>query len=244
MMKRLLFVLTACAAFSMQCIFADYNRFNVPDSAQIRRLLVDTWFTEPIELIRGRNPEIHTNEAGERFQVRCEEHDNDFSIFVSPEAHIPLDIYSDSKITTITKTEYPGDISGSWVLVRNKSDGKPVRIRYYFAADSDVYVQVTPSGKITLADMVIFSNYPARGVQLGLSFEDFYTASFQQLFSWTQSVLPWNYVTVHTDMYHSNLQMIQVIRENLPDIVYSDDAMYNEAGLPVYVSTGKERRIR
>ncbi|MCR4627026.1 MAG: hypothetical protein K5640_05215 [Treponema sp.] len=224
-------------------LFAEYNRFNVPDSAEIRKDLVDTWFTEPIELIRLRNPEIRTNSIGQRFQVRCEESEDFFSIFVSPETEIPIDVYTDSGVNTITKTEYPIDICGSWVLVRNKSDGSPIRIRYYFSADSDVYIQLTPFSRYTLADMVIFKNYASRGLQLGLPFERFYSSSFEQLYKWTSSILPWNYVTINTSLYHSNLQMIQVIRENLPSIVYTDDAIYDEAGRPIYLSTGKPRKV-
>jgi hypothetical protein len=36
--------------------------------------------------------------------------------------------------------------------------------------------------------------------------------------------------------------MAQVIRKNLSRIVYAEDAMYDESGAPVYVSTGKSRK--
>ncbi|QTQ15641.1 hypothetical protein [Treponema parvum] len=227
--------------FSLPLAFADYNRFNVPDSAEIRRELTDTWFTESVELLYGRRPEIRANYEGRRFQIRAEENDTDVFIYVSPETKIPVDVYSSGGVETVIKTEHPGDISGSWVLVRNKITGNPVSIRYYFSADSDVFVQISPLGRVSIVDMVIFNNYASRGVQLALPFSSFYTASFEQLYEWTRSVIPWNYVIVSPEMYHSSLQMIQVIRENLPSIVFADDAMYDESGMPVSVLTGKAR---
>jgi len=231
-----------CLGTAVSC-FADYNRFNVPDSSEIRRDLVETWFTAPLDVLRMQNSEIRSNAIGQNFQVRLEEQDTFFRIFVSPQAKLDVDVYSDKDKKTITTDVYPGDISGSWMLQRDKQTGQPLLIRYYFAPDSDIYIQFSPSGTKSTADMVIFNNYASRSQPLGIPYERFYTASFSDVYTWTKKTLPWQYYAVNKGMYHSVLQMIQVIREELPNMVYAEDAMYDEDGRPVYISTGEVRQI-
>jgi hypothetical protein len=56
----------------------------------------------------------------------------------------------------------------------------------------------------------------------------------------TETKLPWNYVLVDPQMYHSMKQMSAVIREKLPFISFVDDAMYDENHELVHISTGKK----
>ena len=97
--------------------------------------------------------------------------------------------------------------------------------------------------KTGCADFVCYNCYAARGVPTGLPFERFYTASFADIQKWTANILPWQYTQIYKDNYHSSLQMIEVIRAALPDIVFTDDAMYDENGEPVYISSGKKRPV-
>ena len=110
--------------FSEISLFAAYNRLNIPDSAEIRENLVESWFEAPLSVVRTNLPEIYANEAGEEFQVRLEEDEASFNVFVSPHAVINVDVYSDKGVKVIQQDVYPGDAAGSFVLVRNKKDGK------------------------------------------------------------------------------------------------------------------------
>jgi len=237
-MKKLLVLLTSLILFSP--VFASYNRLGIPDSAEIRSGLEEKWFTAPLSAIRENQPEIRVNNNGEKFQVRLEENDTTFNVFVAPHAVIKVNVFSDKGMYIEEQDLYPGDASGSWVLIRDKRTGSPLRIRYYFLKDSDVFVQFTPQGKIALADLVIYGNYAARGVPTGMSFEKFYTASFEDVMKITETKLPWDYVLTDTDRYDSLKQMIGVIRERLPMITYVPDAMYDEAGELVHISNGKK----
>jgi hypothetical protein len=231
--------------FVIVCIsvYAEYNHYEIPDSSEIRGKLVETWFEAPLDDVRMNRQELRQNKAGKQFQIRLEESETTFSVFVSPRADIPVDVYSDKGKRMEMQSVYPGDAPGSWMLTRNKRSGTPSCIRYYFSRDSDVYVQFIPSKNNAYADFIIFGGYAARQIPTGLPFERFYTASFADIISWTKNTLPWEYVSPHTDMYHSTLQMINVIREKLPDLVYAEDAMYDENDEPVYISTGKRREI-
>lgn len=244
-MKRLFRKICFVANFLLLCLpsFALYNRYGVPDSSEIRKDLVETWFEAPLLNVRMNRPEIRTNSIGEKFQIRLEETEDSFNIFVAPFARIEVDVYSDKGKETQVQDIYPGDAPGSFVLVRDKKTGKPVRIRYYFSADSEVFVQFTPYDRTAYADYVIFGCYAARGIPTGLSFSRFYSSSFEQIVKWTSGMLPWQYNKIFTDGYHSIQQMIAVLRERNPNILLTDDVMYDENGELVYISTGKKREI-
>jgi len=237
-LKKLLCLLTAlCIALP---VFADYNRLGIPDSSEIRKGLEEMWFTAPLSQVRTNMPEIRANKNGHKFQIRLEENDSTFNVFVSPRAIIKVNIYSDKGMYTEEQELYPGDAEGSWVLIRDKRTGKPLRIRYYFVKNSEVFIQFTPQGKTALADLVIFGYYAARGVPTGMPFEKFYTASFEDVMTITETKLPWNYVLVDPEQYNGIKQMIGVIREKLPAMSLVPDAMYDENADLVHISNGKK----
>ena len=237
-MKKFFGFLVCLVAFVP--LFASYNRLGIPDSSEIRKGMEEKWFTAPLSVVRENQPEIHANDNGEKFQIRLEENETTFNVFVAPHAVIKVNVFSDKGMYTEEQDLYPGDACGSWVLIRDKRTGSPLRIRYYFLKDSDVFVQFTPQGKIALADLVIFGNYAARGVPTGMPFEKFYEASFEDVLNITETKLPWEYVLIDTDLYNSVKQMIGVIRSKLPEISYVPDAMYDEGGELVHISSGKK----
>ena len=237
-MKKFCLIIAGLVLFSP--LFARYNRLGIPDSSEIRDCLEEQWFTAPLSEVRQNQPEIRANDNGEKFQIRLEENESTFNVFVAPHAVIKVNVYSDKGMFTEEQDLYPGDAAGSWVLIRDKRTGKPMRIRYYFLKDSDVYVQFSPQGKIALADLVIYGNYAARGVPTGMPFSKFYTASFEDVMNITETKLPWSYVLADPQIYHSMKQMAAVIRERLPFISVVNDAMYDENGDLVHISTGKK----
>lgn len=229
-MKRLFSLLFILGFFTLFPLFSAYNSLSIPDSAEIRSGLIEEWFDAPLFALRDYKPTVLQNNNNENFQVRLEESDTYFSIIIGPETQIAVDIYTDKGMTTEVQTVYPADAQGSWMLIRDKKTGKPIRIRYYFLRNSEVYIQFSPSGKITLADLVIFGGYAAKGVSTGLPFEYFYTASIEDVLNATKTKLPWQYVQIEVERYDSVKQMAAVIKENLPKITYFDKAMYDENG--------------
>ena len=225
--------------FLLTPVFAAFNSWGIPDSSEIRKNLSERWFEASLEDVRMNLSEIYDNDAGEKFQVRLEETDSTFYIFVAPRAVINVNVYTSKGVTLEQQEVYPGDAPGSWVLIRDKKTGEPIRIRYYFAANSDVFVQFSPNGKTALADMVIFGNYAAKGASTGVPFTSFYGASFSDVLNMTDISLPWKYVSFDGDLYSNVLQMAGMIQKNLPKIFYVQDAMYDEDNNLVKVSNGK-----
>ena len=222
---------------------AQNNKFRIPDSSVIRKIVAENWFEEPLNVVRNNHTEIRTNSIGQIFQVRMEETRDIFSIIVAPETKISVDLYTEDGVEKRLVEEYPADAPGSWILMRDSTTGNPIRIRYYFAADSDVYIQFSPNGNKTLADFVIDGCFAARGVPVGVNFDFFYTASFASVISLTEKSLPWKYADIHSEQSHANLVMINVIKKNLDRIKFSKDACYNEYDKPVFVTDGKDRKV-
>lgn len=220
-------------------LFAQNNRLRVPDSSAIRRSVADTWFEQPLSVLRGNRTELRTNEISQVFQVRLEETHEIFSIIVAPEARLSVDLYTQDGIQRKTVSEYPADAPGGWILMRDSVTGKPICIRFYFAGDSDVFVQFSPGKSKTLADFMVGGCYAARGVPVGVPFEYFYTASFASVLSLTERSLPWGYADIHPEQYHGNLVMVNVIQKNAPRIRRVENGGYDENGKPVYVA-GKD----
>ncbi|MDY6396636.1 MAG: hypothetical protein SPL22_02810 [Treponema sp.] len=245
-MKRFRLFLISFLAFAILPLPAQNNKLRIPDSSVIRKTVAENWFEQPLETVRQNHTELRSNAIGQVFQIRLEETPEIFSIIVSPETEISVDLYTQDGIQKKTVNEYPPDAPGSWILMKDSITGKPIRIRYYFAADSDVYVQFYPGGNKTLADFVIQGCFAARGVPVGVSFDYFYTASFASVLSLTEKSLPWQYADIHPDQYHGNLVMVNGIKKNLERIKPVKDGCYDENGKPVYIGgklSGKPRDV-
>lgn len=212
------------------CAYADFNRAGIPDSAEVRRKVVESWLTAPIDTLKTKNPELHENEAQKIFQIRTSEGLDSISVIVAPQSFIEMTVVKGGQSTVLTTAEYPACSPGSWILYRDRQTGKPVKIEVYFNADAGVYIQLYPEGNKTFADMLVYNSFLARGVPLGVPFAKLYTASFEDICRWTAKTLPWNKVSVVPGQYREVLQMVQVIREKLPLMDYAEDACYSAEG--------------
>ena len=236
--------LAATAALIMLPATADYNKFGLPDSAEIRRVIKDTWLTTPLSDVREKHIETRENVTGTLFQIRLAENALDeFEVIIAPQSVLNVDLITEKEKRTVQMEVYPEGAPGSWVLYRSKTTGAPTRMCWYFNADADVYVQFRPEDTKTFADLIVFGSFAARSVPVGVPFDTLYTASYADMYRLTEKSLPWQKVTVVPKQYHSSLQMATVIRESIPRIDYAEDACYNESGKLYAISTGKPLKI-
>lgn len=227
-------------------IFAEYNRMGVPDSSSIRESVAESWFYPSVKNLRGKEPEVYTNSIGQKFQVRFEESDNDFSVIVAPEVSLSFSVTSKDGNSTEIVSDFPANACGAWILTRDSLTGKPKQIRYYFVQDGEVYVQFSPdayTGRKTLADYVIGGCYASRAVPVGLSFKRLYTASFGDVLSLTERILPWYYADIHPGQYENKNYMINKIRKSLSKVKFASNSAYDKDGNPVYSLNGEPRAV-
>ena len=224
--------------FFSSVIFAEYNSRGIQDSADIRKDIIESWFEASIDELREKIPEIRANGAGQKFKIYFEEADSYYCIYVASGKSMDVNVFSEGALVKEQQIVYPGNLPGTWVLIKDKATDKPLRIRYFFTGDSDVFVQVSPYGKVAAADLVIFGEYAAKGVSTGVPFSQFYSASFDDLMSLTKKSIPWNYVLIDSSYYHGVHFMIQAIKNNLPRVVITDDAMYDENNSLISIASG------
>ena len=96
--KGLVFLLTTL--FSAVFIFADYNKFGIPDSSEIRKEIQNEWFKQDLELIRLQNTQIRKNYSGQTFQISLEEKEEKFFVYVSPKSSMRIDVYDSTGVHT------------------------------------------------------------------------------------------------------------------------------------------------
>lgn len=232
-------ILVCICICSVLPLFAEYNRRGMPDSVMIRREIEESWLYPPMSVLQDKQPEVRRNEAGELFEVRAEENGDRFSVIIAPRESISLSVYSDNGVSTMTSDVYPAQSYGSWILTKNIADNSFVSVKYYISTDENVFLQFRSGGDKTFVDFIVYGAFAVRGVQLGIPVEKLYTASFSDIASWTKSSLPWEYINVMPELYHSVLQMVQVIRENLSRIVYTEDAVLEGDGSLVHLTNGE-----
>lgn len=232
------------SVFAVLPFFAEYNRAGIPDSAEIRSGITDAWLEAPVSSLKSKPSELKENSAGTVFQIRMEERMDSIAVIVAPRSFIDVDIVEDGKVSdSVRAAVYPECSPGSWVLYRNKKNGEPQKIRWYFNTDSDVYVQFEESQNRTVAQLVVCGLYAAHSVPVGIEFTRLYSASFADVLRWTKTSLPWEKVSVLTGQYHEIIQMAQVIRENIPLFDYTEDICYDSDGTRKFITTGKKYTV-
>ena len=113
-----IFTIILCI-FSVQ-IFAEYYGRDIPDSSEIRKSLVERWFTSDLKYLRLEESQVYKTSAGDVFQVRLEEFDDSFAVIVAPRQPMLVDLISKRETRTVTLDVYPYDLAGSWILFRDK----------------------------------------------------------------------------------------------------------------------------
>ena len=115
-------ILVCICICSVLPLFAEYNRWGMPDSVMIRREIEESWLYPPMSVLQDKQPEVRRNEAGELFEVRAEENGDRFSVIIAPRESISLSVYSDNGVSTMISDVYPAQSYGSWILTKNIAD--------------------------------------------------------------------------------------------------------------------------
>ena len=185
---------------------------DIPESATVRKTLIDDWFLANLDLLRGKSAEVVQDKAGSTFQVRFEEYGNECAIIVAPEVLEKVESYTDAGMQTYYRSVFPLGARGCWTLFRDNVTGKITCIRYYISQNSEVYVQFRPDsfsakGNVkTSGDFVIFGAYAAKGVPVGVSLDYFFDLSFSDVYRLTEKTLPWFEQVFYPELYDDNIQ--------------------------------------
>lgn len=238
-LKKIFLCLTFSFLFTAVS-FAEYNSYGIPDSTEIRKSIINSWFTQNISELRNKNSEIRKNQIGETFQIRMEEKVSSYAIIVAPQSYLNVDLISEQSKQTVQMAVYPEGAPGSFVLFRDKASGKSQKIQWYFNPDADVYLEFYENFNKTYADMIVCSSYLARSVPIPVKFNQIFSSSFENVLNWTKNSINWKNIKVIPGQYQETFQMIQIIRENIEKMDYAENACYNENGELYSILTGRK----
>ena len=236
--KKIITTVIAALSLMMSSAYAEYNSLGIPDSAEIRKDIADSWFNQDLEAIRMQNAQVRKNKSGESFQVSLEEQADNYLIYVCPKTSMKIDVYDSTGVHTVTEDGYPVNSFGSWVYSRSKEDSKSQYIRIYISKNTDVFIQFKPYKNTTVADFVIFNSFAAQNVPVGISFDKLLTSSIAEVYNLTKNSLPWKYSAYVQNQCEEAQIMITTIRSSLKDMTYEEDAMYDDAGRSVSILNG------
>ena len=215
---------------------------DIPESNELRGRIIESWFEVPVPVLRTKEAEVIQSMDGSYFQVSVEDYGNQCAIVVAPGKVEKVEIYSNSGVEVTERKLYLSESPGSWILFKDAKTGEPVKIRYYFDVNTEVFLQfrrsITVPSEKSLADVMVFGEYAAKDVPVGIPLEYFYDMSIDDVLSLIKLVVPWATSSFYSSLYSDTLQMTGVIRENLPRFRLLDDVAYDEMGNLVSIKTG------
>lgn len=100
--------------------FAEYNIFAIPDSAEIRRTIVDSWISAPVSEVRNYKEDLRKNRIGETFQIRMEENKTEFSVIVAPRSELDVDLINGDSHRIVRAAVYPKGAAGAGFFLGKK----------------------------------------------------------------------------------------------------------------------------
>ena len=98
-------------------LFAGSGILSIPDSSSIREQSMEAWISAPISAIIDRESENVQTEFGQVFQVRAEREGSEVAVIFAPR---------ENSYNFLEKAP------GSWVVYRDYSSGKILRIMLFF----------------------------------------------------------------------------------------------------------------
>ncbi len=203
----------------------------IPDSAEIRRNIIDAWLSAPIEQVINREDTTYTDSKGNSFTVSgryAEDPAHSYAISIIP----VLSNYGDSNRSIVPQ--------GMWTVYRNSETGYPVLMTVYPRENPALSIRIRPAsekahtGK-SFADVCLFNAYVRKDISIGLPFEMLYGLTLSELKSMTEAIIPWTLFDPPS-FYSSVEAMSNVVRSRSYKLVSLADACFDQNGKPVHIS--------
>ena len=213
-----------CIIFAQNWGYTDIapGIFNFPDNSSTRSELKDTIYSENYKA-RTTVPRILFNKVtGDRvkFQVK-EQNDAFYYLFINEKLGL-----------------YPIYSRGTYIIKRDIFDGSFIQVKVFIKDDPGCFVRIFPDEERVLMDIFLYDNPVNRGIAIPLSLDDIIIGSFYELIKLTENSVDWEFLFPEPFFpgYRVIEDMINKIREKLPDLKDADDGAMNKSGEFVKIS--------
>jgi len=230
----LLFVYLCAVPLSGQ----DLPLSKIVDDSALRTSVKDTWLVETPGRVLARPRVLNTLPGGGRVELRTETSKDELMVIFAREL-------KSSNGNGGANSSFPGWAQGSWILIRNRSNGDAERIRIFLRSDPYTYIELRPfSADKCQMDVVLYNAYIVRSLPLPVTMERLYTMQLGDVLNLAGSQFPRRYFEPNPDDYRLQRQFITKVREKIKGLEFADDGALDQAGNYVYINTGLEQKGR
>ncbi|MDR3173158.1 MAG: hypothetical protein LBU19_02810 [Treponema sp.] len=207
----------------------DLPSADIEDDSSLRLLLRDEWFLAAPDRILAKASQIHNLPGGGRVQVRVEATSGEIAVILARELTGP-----DGR----TMGTFPGWAQGSWLYVRRRSDGAPLRILVFPRSDSRTYLEFRPLGTDRcLMDMVLYDAYLSWSLPVAIPFERLFTLPMETVYAAMGEKFKRRYFDPDPENYRDLRLFISRLRSRLPELSFRDDGAIDAQGRYVFIET-------
>lgn len=202
---------------------------SIPDSSSLRKLIGGMWFSDLPFKLENQENNIHTDTDGKNFKVQVVnlEEKKRTAVIISP---VNTDFSSSGK------NNIP---QGTWILFKDSESGLPLEIKIYPRENKELYLRLYPdkNHENSFLDICLFNAYIRKAQPLAVSFRALYYLSLKDLRDLTEDTIPWK-IFDPPIFYGAVESASDIIDERLHQLVYLEDAGFNEYGEPIHLKDG------
>ncbi|MGP1594155.1 MAG: hypothetical protein ACTTH8_02785 [Treponema sp.] len=209
----------------------------IPDSAEVRKRITDTWFEAPIQTVMTLLPETYTDSKGYSFKVSgklAEDTAGCYVISVVPEL-TDYGLHGESLVP-----------QGTWKLYRSIDTGLPHFIKIYPRENSALSIFLRPAVKKahtgkSFVDVNLYNAYVRKDIAIGLDFKLLYSLALSELRLLTDDVIPWGLFDPPL-IYSAVESMSNLVQARMFQLVFIEDTCFDQDGNPVYITDASPQR--
>jgi hypothetical protein len=207
----------------------DLPSAGIEDDSALRLSIRDDWLLDSPDRVLAKRSVIHSLPGGGRVQVRAETTPGEFAVILARELSGP-----DGQ----AMGSFPGWAQGSWLYVRSRADGSPLRIRVFPRSDSRVYIQFRPLGEDrSLMDMVLYDAYLSWSLPVPVPFGRLLGMPMESVYALIGEKFKRGYLDPDPGNYQDLRLFINQVRSRLPELSFRDDGAADSQGRYVFIET-------
>jgi hypothetical protein len=205
----------------------DLPSAGIEDDSSLRLSIRDEWFLDTPDRVLAKKSQVHELPGGGRVQVRSEATSAEFAVILARELSGP-----DGQ----TMGTFPGWAQGSWLYVRRRPDGAPLRILVFPRSDSRTYIQFRPLGTDRcLMDMILYDAYLSWSLPVAVPFEQLFTMPMETVYAAMGEKFKRRYFDPAPENYRDLRLFISRLRSRLPELSFRDDGAIDAQGRYVFI---------
>jgi hypothetical protein len=207
----------------------DLSTAGIEDDSTLRLSIRDEWLLDTPDRVLAKKSLIHTLPGGGRIQVRTETIPGEFAVILARELSGP-----DGR----PMGSFPGWAQGSWLYVRSRADGSPLRILIFPRSDSRAYIQFRPLGEDRcLMDLVLYDAYLTWSLPVAIPFGRLLGMPMETVYTVIGEKFKRRYFDPDLGNYQDLRLFINRLRSRLPELSFRDDGAIDAQGRYVFIET-------